>query len=444
MKILLVSMPATGHLNPLLGIGSCLLRAGHEVVGLSGSAMRGRIEGIGAEFRPFQAGADVDLRDVDAAFPERKAVPAGLERVRFDMEHIFINPVPAQHESIQAVLRDFPADVIIVDAFVFGIMPTLQRPLAERPRIVASGSSILLWHRDDGAPHLAGLPPATSDAERQEYAAIASTPDEQVFQPARRYLNDQLARLGAEPLSVHMLDATVQFPDAYLQLTAPGFEFPRRDTPKSVHFIGALPIIPNQAPLPSWAHELDGSRKVVLVTQGTVSNHDFNELVVPTLAALAHEPDVLVIATCGGRPIDSVPGPIPGNARLAAYLPFEWALAKADVFVTNGGYGSVNQAMSFGVPIVAAGQTEDKTDVNTRIAWSGVGIDLRTNTPTPDALRIAIRAVLDRPEYRSRASSMAREFAGIDTSAEILRIVEQPDVANERAFKSNSEIASAD
>jgi MGT family glycosyltransferase len=441
MKILLVSMPATGHLNPLLGIGSCLLRAGHEVVGLSGSAMRGRIEAIGAEFRPFQAGADVDLRDVDAAFPERKAVPAGLERVRFDMEHIFINPVPAQHESIQAVLQDFPADVIIVDAFVLGIMPILQRPLAERPRIVASGSSILVWHRDDGAPHLAGLPPATSDAERQEYAAIASTPDEQVFQPARRYLNDQLARLGAEPLSVHLLDATVQLPDAYLQLTAPGFEFPRRDTPKSVHFIGALPIIPNQAPIPPWAHEVDGSRKVVLVTQGTVSNHDFNELVVPTLAALAHEPDVLVIATCGGRPIDSVPGPIPGNARLAAYLPFEWALAKADVFVTNGGYGSVNQAMSFGVPIVAAGQTEDKTDVNTRIAWSGVGIDLRTNTPTPDALRTAIRAVLDRPEYRSRASAMAREFAGIDTSAEILRIVEQPDVSNERAFKSNSEIA---
>jgi hypothetical protein len=41
------------------------------------------------------------------------------------------------------------------------------------------------------------------------------------------------------------------------------------------------------APLPPWAHELDGSRKVVLVTQGTLANHKFGLLIAPTLAALA-------------------------------------------------------------------------------------------------------------------------------------------------------------
>jgi UDP-glucoronosyl and UDP-glucosyl transferase len=156
-------------------------------------------------------------------------------------------------------------------------------------------------------------------------------------------------------------DSVVEYADAYLQLTVPSFEFPR-PIPPSVHFVGALPIIPNQAPLPSWAHELDGSRKVVLVTQGTLANHDFGLLVAPTLAALANEPDLLVVVTAGGRPVGAIPGPIPGNARLASYLPFEWVLPKVDVFVTNGGYGSVNQAMSFGIPIVAAGLTEDKAD----------------------------------------------------------------------------------
>jgi UDP:flavonoid glycosyltransferase YjiC (YdhE family) len=28
---------------------------------------------------------------------------------------------------------------------------------------------------------------------------------------------------------------------------------------------------------------------------------------------------------------------------VAHYLPFEWILPKTDVFVTNGGYGCVNQ-----------------------------------------------------------------------------------------------------
>jgi UDP:flavonoid glycosyltransferase YjiC (YdhE family) len=190
-----------------------------------------------------------------------------------------------------------------------------------------------------------------------------------------------------------------------------------------VTFIGTPPIIPNQVPLPSWADELDGSRKVVLVTQGTVANHDFGLLIGPTLAALANEPDLLVIATAGGRAIEDLPGPIPDNARLASYLPFEWMLPKVDVFVTNGGYGSVNQAMSFGIPLVTAGLTQDKPDVNARVAWSGVGINLATNNPTPQALREAVRAVLDKPDYRSRASAMADEFRAIDTRLEILRII---------------------
>jgi UDP:flavonoid glycosyltransferase YjiC (YdhE family) len=110
---------------------------------------------------------------------------------------------------------------------------------------------------------------------------------------------------------------------------------------------------------------------------------------------------------------------------LASYLPFEWMLPKVDVFVTNGGYGSVNQAMSFGIPLVTAGLTEDKADVNARVAWSGVGIDLATNEPTPQALHDAIRTILDKPNYRSRASLMADEFAQIDTRSEILRIVSE-------------------
>jgi UDP:flavonoid glycosyltransferase YjiC (YdhE family) len=53
MKILIASTPATGRLNPLLAIGHILIAEGHEVVGLSGSALRERIENVGAEFRPL-------------------------------------------------------------------------------------------------------------------------------------------------------------------------------------------------------------------------------------------------------------------------------------------------------------------------------------------------------------------------------------------------------
>jgi hypothetical protein len=67
-----------------------------------------------------------------------------------------------------------------------------------------------------------------------------------------------------------------------------------------------------------------------LVTQGTVANHNFDLLAAPTLTALAHEHDVLVVATPGGRPVEAIPGPIPSDARLVSYLPFEWLLPKVD------------------------------------------------------------------------------------------------------------------
>lgn len=91
--------------------------------------------------------------------------------------------------------------------------------------------------------------------------------------------------------------------------------------------------------------------------------------------------------------------------------------------VTNGGYGSVNQALSHGIPLVAAGLTEDKADVNARIAWSGAGIDLAANDPAPEAIRQAVRTVLDAPGHRREARRLAAEFATYDAKAEILRLL---------------------
>ncbi len=422
MKVILASTPSTGHLNPLLAIGRILIAEGHEVVGLTGTALRGRIEGIGARFHPLPAGADLDLRDVPALFPELKAIPPGPERLRVQIERIFVDPIPAQHEGLRQLLQQFPADVVVGEDMFFGVLPMLLGPRADRPPIVLCGTSFLHCRRDDGLPHNVGLAPPTNQAERDKCAAIARDYARLFEEPMGLRVNDCLQSLGIGPLSMPLHNSGVELADAFMQLTVPGFELPST-IPPWVHFVGAPPIMPNQVPLPAWAHELDGaSRKVVLVTQGTVATN-FNDLIVPTLAALADEPDLLVIATAGGRPVEAIPGPIPDNARLASYLPFEWVLPMVDAFVTNGGYGSVNQALSLGIPLVTAGLTEDKADVNVRVGWSGVGIDLATNSPTPRALHEAVRSVLDAPDYRSRALLMANEFGKIDTRAEILRIV---------------------
>jgi len=424
MKILFASTPATGHLNPLLAIVHMLRAEGHEITFLTGSAFRDRIEGNGAKFVSLRGKADLDVRNILSVAPELKDIPPGLEWFRVAIERFFLDGLPEQHRSLLQAAQECQADVIVGDDMFFGALPMLLGSWSRRPPIVLCGTSFLHLDREDGAPNFLGLPPATTEEERRQYAEIAKEFSEAVDEPALVRLNDMLETLGVGPLTKPIFHSVVELADAYLQLSVPRFEFPRQ-IPSSVHFVGALPIIPGQAPLPPWAHEVDGSRKVVLVSQGTVANSNFGLLVAPTLAALADEPDLLVVATTGGRPVDAIPGAIPSNARVASFLPFEWLLPRVNALVTNGGYGSVNQAMSFGVPLVTAGMTEDKADVNARVAWSGVGVDLATNEPTQGALRAAVRTVLDRPAYRLRASQMADEFARIDTRSKVLSIIKQ-------------------
>ncbi|WP_448030475.1 glycosyltransferase [Bradyrhizobium liaoningense] len=424
MKILIASTPATGHLNPLLAITQILAAEGHEIALVTGTAFRARVEANGIKFFPLPEGADFDPNDVFSLVPELKTIPPGLEWLRVVCERIFVDAIPAQHQGLLDALRQFPADVILADDMLFGILPLLLGPRSHRPPVALCGTSILHWAREDGAPNFLGLPPAKTDEDRERYAALARDYDATVDQPVLLRLNRALKDLGVGPIAMPLFHSVVALADSYLQLSVPSFEFPR-DMLSSVHFVGTPPIIANQVSPPPWAEDLDGSRKVVLVTQGTVANHNLNLLVAPTLAALANEADILVIATAGGRPIDAIPGKVPANARVASYLPFEWLLPKVDVLVTNGGYGSVNQAMSYGIPLVAAGLTEDKADVNARVAWSGVGINLATNEPTPEALREAVRTVLDQPRYRLRALQIADEFAGIDTRKRILRIISE-------------------
>jgi UDP:flavonoid glycosyltransferase YjiC (YdhE family) len=223
--------------------------------------------------------------------------------------------------------------------------------------------------------------------------------------------------------------------DHLVQFTVPEFEYPRSDLPDSVHFVGPVSQSVNAAAsaadgtaLPAWWGELDAGRPVVHVTQGTVANQDFNDLIRPTIDALAHE-DVLVIVGTGGRPPADLTGMLPANVRVTANVPYDDLLPKVDVIVTNGGYGGVQFALRHGVPLVVAGETEDKTEVSARVQWSGTGINLRSNRPSPSAIGKAVRTVLSTPGYKHASERMAAAITasrGVDGLADLVETITDP------------------
>ena len=79
------------------------------------------------------------------------------------------------------------------------------------------------------------------------------------------------------------------------------------------------------------------------MTQGTAQTDPEQLLIPPSLRALAEE-EVLVVATTGGKPVESVRlHPRPTNVRLERFIPYYHLLPHIDAMVTNAGYGRVRQ-----------------------------------------------------------------------------------------------------
>lgn len=411
-RYLIAATALPGHVLPMLAIAQHLVRLGHEVRVHTASQFRAQAEATGAGFTAFAPAIDFEHGELDRRFPERMRLPAGHARLCFGLKHFFADAMAPQHAGLRGILDEFEADAIVVDTMFCGTFPLLLGAREDRPAVVSIGISALPLSSCDTAFFGTALPPSATPEGRARNRAMNGNLQHAMFGEVQRYFNTVLARAGSPALPSFFVDAMVTLPDLYLQLTSAAFEYPRSDLPASVRFVGPLlaPASRDFTP-PGWWHELDDGRKVVLVTQGTLANQDPAQLIGPTLQALAGAQDVQVIATTGGPLPETLNMAVPANARVLPFLPYDRLLPKVHAMVTNGGYGSVNHALSLGVPLVVAGTTEEKPEIAARVAWSGAGINLGNGQPGARQIGDAVRKLLADPSYRQRANALREDFA---------------------------------
>jgi MGT family glycosyltransferase len=396
---------------PKLPIARELVARGHEVHWYTGAVYRERVHAAGAIHHPIRAAEDFGGQSIGEAFPELVGL-TGIAMVRKAFQRVFIDNAEGMLRDCQAILREYPADAVLAEPLFVA-----ARWLHELggPPWATLGESMLGTYSRDTAPFGPGLFPKRGPVGRLRNLVMNAVHRRLLFAPVTMHYERARERVGLPPLGLSFID-TFTGPYLYLQSTVPGFEYPRRDLPRQVEFIGPLLPTPNEDfEPPGWWNELGGRRRVVLVTQGTIAT-DPRHLLVPTIRALAEQP-VLVIATTGGPPSsarDALGGSVPANVRLEQFVPYAELMPHVDALVTNGGYGTVQHALSEGVPIVVAGATEDKPEVAARIAWSGVGVRIREQTPSPAQLGEALRSILDEPGYRDRARAIADEMRAYD------------------------------
>jgi UDP:flavonoid glycosyltransferase YjiC (YdhE family) len=303
---LVCSTPVRGHVSPLLTVSRTLVEGGHRVRFLTGSRFREEVEASGARWVPLPPEAEFDDRDVDAAFPGRVGL-TGVAGARFDLGQIFLAAAPRQLEAVDALLAEEAADAVLTETMFFGALLLLCRPADLRPPVVNLGIVPLALHSRHTAPFALGIPPRDGALGQVRNVLLGWVTDHLVFGGLHRTAARMARERTGFPLRAHATDY-ISLADAIVQFTVADFEYPRPDSGTPVHFVGPMtrrtapdappealpaPVAGDAHPVPPWWGDLAAAREagvpIVHLTQGTIANADPEDLILPTVRALAEE-----------------------------------------------------------------------------------------------------------------------------------------------------------
>ncbi|KAK2627135.1 hypothetical protein QTJ16_003101 [Diplocarpon rosae] len=425
--LLFCSTPGHGHVMPVKAVAKNLAARGYEAIFLTGSEFQSNIEKSGIGFRPLLGRANWPVANIEDLFPkqDRDAPPPGQYRLPYALRWIFASTIPDQHESIQGVLREIAEKdpdqkVIIIQEYTFwGTLPIMLGAQGLQPTaVITLGTTPFPLKSPETPPFGLGLSydssPSGIERNKEQYKYRDAA-----FLELTKAVGEILQNFGITPPNDLVQDLLVLLPDRYLQMCIPSLEYPRPDAPPGLRFVGSLPGGHRDTveEKPPWWDDVvinASKKKIVAVSQGTATMM-WEKLIMPTIVGLSDCNDLLVIAALG-REGASLPDGflIPVNARVGDFVPFDELLPYADAFVTNGGYGAFQHSVSHAVPLIVAGITADKPEVAARVEWAGVGINMKTESPSPQDIREAVERVLDNGQYKLRAKELKSEIESYD------------------------------
>ncbi len=410
-RVLMACVPADGHFNPLTGIAKQLQSNGYDVRWYVSVNYAGKLNKLQIPHYPFHKAMELTADNVNQAFPERDAIKNPVKKLNFDIINFFIKRGPEYFADIQDIYKTFRFDMVIADC-AFTAIPFISEKM--NIPVVSIGVFPLTEKSKDLAPNGLALTPAKGIFGKIKHSFLHLLADHLLFRQANKEMKLVLAKEGIETNNMNLFDLLIKKSALLLQSGTPGFEYKRSDLGRNIRYIG--PLLPYHSPgqVASWfdkrLHEYD---KVLLVTQGTVEKN-VSKLLQPALEAFK-DTDALLIVTTGGAQTQELKAKYPQkNIIIEDFIRFEDVMPYADAYITNGGYGGVMLGIQNRLPLIVAGEHEGKNEINARIGYFNLGINLKTETPTPLQLKAAVDEVLANNQYKRNVDALANEFGQYD------------------------------
>ncbi len=350
--ILFVTWDGGGNVPPALGIARELKQRGHSVRFVGHPGQRPSLEAAGVEVAPSRDARAFSALDANspwalvAMFGDR-----GLGRDVLD------------------ALADRPADIVVVDCLLFGVMAELGR---------AGRRYVVLEHLYDA------------------------------------YLTGSWMR-GPMGLGMRLkrLRPTRSLSAAQLRLVAsvPSLD-PAGDRPGLTYVGPVCPVAPRADAEP-----------MVLVSLSTFRFPDMTRCLQTILDACG-DLDARVVATTGPV-VDPADLRVPANAEVHRFVPHVELMPLASVLVGHGGHGTTLQALAHDLPMVLMPMHPmlDQPMVARSVERAGAGRVVRKKA-TADDLRPLIASLLADGPHRAAAARLGEEIRGLPGAAGAAEAIE--------------------
>lgn len=382
-KVVFLSHPAHGHINPTLPVVAELIRRGEEVVYYATDLFRPKIEATGATFRSY---GPQEIFERKLAYGGMLGGMAGL--------------IEAAEEILPDLLmqvRDDQPDYLLLEAHSLTgnlVQQIINRPAMTLCSMFAFNEQLipapqLIRFLYGQAPHeavfdgLLGLNHYIEVAQRisQRYGVLCPN--------MIGYLSNR------QPLNI-------VFTSRYFQIGGD------RAFDDSYKFVG-----PSVTPSPTTAlsnsdfpwDALTG-QPLIYISMGTMYNAEAEFY--HTCFDAFGDGGYQVVLSIGQRIDEQALRQAPANFIVRRHVPQLEILQRAALFITHGGMNSANEGILYHVPMLVLPQQADHYVVAQRVGELGAGVVLDRSQATVERLQQLATQVINEPSYKAQCEKIAQ------------------------------------
>jgi zeaxanthin glucosyltransferase len=416
MKIGFLSLPLSGHLNPMTALARKLQSRGNDVVFISVPDAEPVLRAANLRYVPFceqeypvgsigQNWSSVArLHGEEVLRHSTRALTPALCKAAF--EHL---PAKVAETGVEALVFDSTYFFLELVAMHLGIPYVNIWNVLHLDFSGSTPACIFGW------PHETTPEALARNAEGLKIAGEILAPLVEVAKPYAE-------KAG---LQIDWNDPTATTSKlAVITQTPLEFDYPSIPWPAEFHYAGPFHDDEGRREIPFPWEKLNG-KPLIYASLGTLVN-GLKYVYRTILDAVRTVPGVQLVLSVGNNIDMDDLGPIPSNALVVSSAPQIELLKRAVLCITHAGLNTALEALAQGVPMVAIPIGYDQPGVAARIRYHGVGEFLELEELTASRLSELIQRVRTNQRYHDKARYMQEvieQTRGLEVAADVIERV---------------------